>query len=207
MSAQGGHSWPQSPPGCVSRFRGACGDTWAQSASLTNGANHGVRDRLRRTGFSALKLQWRPVTSGHRLAQAINNYSGFDPAQAAAQAARDARVDAPLTGPKDRIATMTAGSVDPSMPLKPGNPYNAQIGYSGEVRAGRVAVPEVLSRRLPAQPPIDICPVDNCVEVPAVSRAVIAGSTIDDMVTRTVRTGTGVPFPPCDNCERWLPNQ
>jgi len=102
---------------------------------------------------------------------------------------------------------MTAGSIEPTLPLKPGNPYNTQVGHSGEPPAGQVTVPRPVLDRLPTQPPIDHYSVDNCAEVASLSRIVAAGSSINDVFTRTVRTKTGLPFPPCDNCEIWLPNQ
>ena len=144
--------------------------------------------------------------AGQRLAQAINNYRGFDPAQAAEQAAREARIDAPPTGPDGRPATTTAASMDPTMPLKPGNPYNTQIGYSGEVPAGTVGLPGPVAERLPVES-WEHWSVDNCAEVASVSRVVTAGSSIDDVITRTVRTGNGNVWPACENCSRWLPNR
>jgi len=65
-------------------------------------------------------------------------------------------------------------------------------------------IPKELMARLPENS-VEFWSVTNCGEVAAASRAIDAGSNLEDLVIRTVRTRSGIEFPPCGNCKTWLP--
>ena len=65
-------------------------------------------------------------------------------------------------------------------------------------------IPEELMARLPKNS-VEFWSVTNCGEVAAASRAIDAGSRLDDLVIRTVKTRSGIEFTPCGNCQTWLP--
>ena len=92
-----------------------------------------------------------------------------------------------------RLPTATSAAVDRTT----GRVFT---GTSGE----SVAVPDALRSRLP-DPSLEPWSAANCAEVAACSRAISAGANLDDLVTYTVRTRTGEYFPPCRNCQVWLP--
>lgn len=92
--------------------------------------------------------------------------------------------------------TVVAVAVDP-------NTSTSYRGVSREI----VDVPPQLRARLP-DPRIEDWPADNCAAVAAASRAVQAGSRLDDLVIVAVRRSQradGVPEPPCGNCRTWVP--
>ncbi|MDR0416130.1 MAG: hypothetical protein LBH76_02215, partial [Propionibacteriaceae bacterium] len=144
-------------------------------------------------------------SAGHGLAGLINRHRGFDPQQTALNTAQQeaARVVDQAANPAD-IPRVTAASVDPTMPLKPGNNYNIQTGFNRDVPSGEVHMPEAVQTRLP-QTSARGWTVDNCAEVSSVSQIVNAGSDIDNVVTQAVTTQTGLPKLPCPNCASWLP--
>ena len=68
-------------------------------------------------------------------------------------------------------------------------------------------VPPQLAAKFPKPPIEQRWPVDNCGEVDVASKAMRLGSKLEDLVIRTVHTKDGTLFPPCDNCNHWVPGK
>lgn len=77
------------------------------------------------------------------------------------------------------------------------------IGHSGH----NTPVPHELVAKLPDPPPEKRWAVTNCGEVEAASKAIEAGSRLEDLVIRTVRTRVDELYPPCENCDQWVPGK
>lgn len=138
----------------------------------------------------------RAAGSTHRQVQGEGGaLSAFGPSRVAANTARAAAEAeaAALRQAGGRLPTARSAAVDRTT----GRVFT---GTSGE----SVAVPEALRCRLP-DPSLEPWSAANCAEVAACSRAINAGANLDDLITYTVRTRTGEYFPPCRNCQVWLP--
>ena len=60
-----------------------------------------------------------------------------------------------------------------------------------------------LYERLPGETQ-EVWPVQYCAEVDAVAQAMNDGESFDDLVQKTVNRSGG-NYPPCKNCEQWVP--
>ena len=67
-------------------------------------------------------------------------------------------------------------------------------------------IPPVLRQVLPATT-LESWSVTNCSEVSAATSAINNGSRLEDLVIRTVRTKESMAYPPCRNCQTWLPGE
>jgi hypothetical protein len=114
-------------------------------------------------------------------------------AQNEAAALRAAKAAGELQG---RLPTATAAAVD----LTTGEVVG--IGHSGDLAAPPAGLENVLPK-----PSLEPWSAWNCAEVGACGAALERGSSLDNLVVRTVRTITGDPFPPFDNCQVWLPGK
>jgi hypothetical protein len=68
-------------------------------------------------------------------------------------------------------------------------------------------VPADLLAKLPDPPIEKRWAVTNCGEVDVASQAMGSGSKLEDLVIRTVHAKDGTIYPPCDNCEYWVPRE
>jgi len=64
-----------------------------------------------------------------------------------------------------------------------------------------------LLAKLPDPPRENRWAVTNCGEVDVASQAMASGSKLEDLVIRTVHAKDGSIYPPCDNCEYWVPGE
>jgi hypothetical protein len=121
-----------------------------------------------------------------------------DTAKHADAALKAARADAAkLRAEMTKTPTATSAAVDRTTGRVVG------IGHSKHT----TTVPAELVAKLPDPPPEKRWSVTNCGEIEAASKAMEAGSRFEDLVIRTVRTESGVLFPPCQNCDYWLPGK
>jgi len=67
--------------------------------------------------------------------------------------------------------------------------------------------PADLLAKLPDPPIEKRWAVTNCGEVDVASQAMGSGSRLEDLVIRTVHAKDGTIYPPCDNCEYWVPRE
>jgi hypothetical protein len=114
-------------------------------------------------------------------------------ARSKAAALRAARASGEIQG---RLPTATSAAVDQTTGRVAG------IGHSGDLGAPPMGMEDVLPK--PSLEPWDPW---NCAEVAACGKALAAGSRLEDLIVATVRTLTGDVFPPCDNCQAWLPGR
>jgi RHS repeat-associated protein len=112
-------------------------------------------------------------------------------AQNEAAALRAAKAAGELEG---RLPTATAAAVDRTTGEVVG------IGHSGDLAGPPAGLEDVLPK-----PSLEPWPAWNCAEVAACGAALEGGSSLENLVVRAVRTLSGDPFPPCDNCQVWLP--
>jgi hypothetical protein len=73
--------------------------------------------------------------------------------------------------------------------------------------AVRLAGEDVRPEDLLPKPSLEPWSSWNCADVSACGGALAAGSRLENLVVATVRTLTGDVFPPCDNCQVWLPGK
>ena len=126
---------------------------------------------------------------GRRVA---GHYRAKDEATALRAAREEART---VVAAKPRpLPTATSAAVDRTTGRVVG------IGHARDV----VDVPGGLASKLPAES-VEEWSTTNCGEVSAASRAIEAGSRLEDLVIMTVRTRSGDVYPPCENCKKWLP--
>jgi hypothetical protein len=115
---------------------------------------------------------------------------------------------------KDEATALRAAREEAALRVAQGGKIWPATSAAVDRRTGRVVgvgqcaealdVPSELMARLPENS-IEPWSVFNCGEVAAASRAIDAGSKLEDLVIRTVRTRSGTEFPSCGNCKTWLP--
>lgn len=138
---------------------------------------------LRKPAIKKLGPLGRKV-SGH--------YRSKDEATALRAAREEARNV--VAGKPRPLPTATSAAVDRTTGRVVG------IGHARDV----VEVPDSLASKLPAES-VEEWSTTNCGEVSAASRAIEAGSRLEDLVIMTVRTRSGDIYPPCENCKKWQP--
>ena len=115
---------------------------------------------------------------------------------------------------KDQVTALEAARREASFRVAQGGKVWPATSAAVDRTTGRVVgvgqcaeeldIPEELKARLPENS-VEFWSVTNCGEVAAASRAIEAGSRLDDLVIRTVKTRSGIEFAPCGNCQTWLP--
>jgi hypothetical protein len=118
------------------------------------------------------------------------HYRAKDEATALRAARDEARA---LRAAGGRLPVATSAAVDRTTGRVVG------IGHSRE----QLAIPDDLLAKLP-DPSLEEWPSANCGEVAAASRAIGAGSSLDNLIIRTVRTRFETIYPPCKNCRSWV---
>jgi hypothetical protein len=188
---------------------GGNGGRWVKAGAL----RYGGHLRTPGSGYATVTGGWTPkVTTGwmwdltipgnndhdfyiNTAATAVLAHNQDAPGSAcptAQKAAQDAAQNIRESS-SGRPPTATAAAVDRTT----GEVYT---GTSGEL----TEAPSELADRLPS-PSNEPWSPWNCAEVAACSKAIAAGSKLEDLDVATVRTATGEDFPPCDNCSTWLP--
>lgn len=120
------------------------------------------------------------------------------------QGSRDAR--AALRAAQEEAARLRSGRRPPAAASAAVDRTTGRVVAVGHCRHS-TPVPPQLSAKFPNPPLETRWPVDNCGEVDVAAKAMRLGSKLEDLVIRTVHTKDGTLFPPCDNCNHWVPGK